>query len=429
MTKKVLVLGGGVAGCSLAYFLQKKGYKVTLIEKQGLGGLARTCYYSGHPYEFGPHIWFWPDPSPINDIIRELTNNNLYHIDRRLYSYIESDNAYYRYPIHFDDIKDMPDKELCLQFLKKNRDAALKLKEKELPIIGKCTFEEYFNAVVGKPLFNKFMKDYSWKMWNIHPSELQTSMVWADRIKSNYDRGENEKGKIGYDPVKFEDHTLGQDLSFQIYPKNGWNVVWSKMTEAATVIKGTVRGLSQTYNKIFYMDTKGYQHTISIKDYYYVISTLDIDDFIDPVGDSLPYTGRIMIPMLMPDHTNSLFPNNAESFHFSGKEFQTRVTDMSQITKYNNGGRLMLIEVPITSLINDETFPENVTSYAKTNNLYAKKAYAQQSEKGLQRYQQILEKSKKYWPTIIHCGRHAEFRYIGMPETVQSAYELVEERF
>src|SRR5581483_2677986 len=61
VNKRILVLGGGVAGSSMAYYLTEKGYEVTLIEKNSrVGGLARTCYYSGHPYEFGPHIWFWP---------------------------------------------------------------------------------------------------------------------------------------------------------------------------------------------------------------------------------------------------------------------------------------------------------------------------------------------------------------------------------
>jgi phytoene desaturase len=68
MNKKILILGGGVAGSSMAYYLTEKGYDVTVVERNStVGGLARTCTYSGHPYEFGPHIWFWPggpeDPS------------------------------------------------------------------------------------------------------------------------------------------------------------------------------------------------------------------------------------------------------------------------------------------------------------------------------------------------------------------------------
>ena len=41
MNKKILVLGGGVAGSSMAYYLTEKGYEVTLVEKNSrVGGLA-----------------------------------------------------------------------------------------------------------------------------------------------------------------------------------------------------------------------------------------------------------------------------------------------------------------------------------------------------------------------------------------------------
>jgi len=439
--KKVLILGGGTCGCALSYFLHKKGYEVDLIEEKGknVGGLSRTHYYAGHPYEFGPHVWFWPDPSPINDIIRELTDNELYYIDRRLYSVIEKDAAMYRYPIHFEDIEKMPNKDECLKFLKIHRDSNWKLKNEQIPIIGECTFAEYFNTVVGKPLFDKFMLNYAWKMWNIHPNELQTSMVWADRIKDNYEGQGRTKGKIGYDPIKFEDHTLGKDLPFQVYPKKGWNIVWDKMTSHANIIQGKITRAYKIQGKcklILEHSEDSTEHTsINMNDYYKVINTLDIDKLIDPTGSQLPYSGRIMIPLLIPslnpeDTANvPTFPNNAESLHFSGAEFQTRVTDMATITKYTTGGRLVLLEVPITSDITEDGFPANTIAYAKQNNLYAKKAYAQQSKVGLERYNELLQISKNRYPNLLHCGRHAEFRYIGMPETVDSARLLIEKEF
>ena len=78
MNRRILVLGGGVAGSSITYYLTEKGYDVTVIEKNSrVGGLARTCFYSGHPYEFGPHIWFWPggEEDPINHTIVKLTGD------------------------------------------------------------------------------------------------------------------------------------------------------------------------------------------------------------------------------------------------------------------------------------------------------------------------------------------------------------------
>jgi len=43
VNKNILVLGGGVAGSSIAYYLTEKGYDVTVVERNArVGGLART---------------------------------------------------------------------------------------------------------------------------------------------------------------------------------------------------------------------------------------------------------------------------------------------------------------------------------------------------------------------------------------------------
>src|SRR5215468_243188 len=125
VNNKILVLGGGVAGASIAHFLGVKGYDITILEKNSrVGGLARTCYYGGHPYEFGPHIWFWPGgkEAPINRTVVELTNDELFYIERRLFTYVEADRCKYRYPVHYDDIVQMPERAQIYRELRENRD-------------------------------------------------------------------------------------------------------------------------------------------------------------------------------------------------------------------------------------------------------------------------------------------------------------------
>ena len=162
MNTKILVLGGGVAGSSIAYFLTEKGYDVTVVEKNSrVGGLARTCYYSGHPYEFGPHIWFWPGgkEEPINATIVRLTNDELYYIDRKLFTYVEADRRKYRYPVHYGDVAEMPEHDQIERELRINRDASLKLLESQLPEIGDCKFAEYFTAAIGPTLVHQTFED------------------------------------------------------------------------------------------------------------------------------------------------------------------------------------------------------------------------------------------------------------------------------
>lgn len=419
MSKKILVLGGGVAGSSIAYFLTEKDYDATVIEQNArVGGLARTCYYGGHPYEFGPHIWFWPGgkESPINATIVRLTNDELFYIERRLFTYVEQDRRKYRYPVHYSDVELMPEREQIEHELRENRDQQLKLVEARLPEIGNCKFAEYFTAAIGATLYNKFMANYTWKMWNIPGDELETSMVWADRFQSEKGGAPTAHKVTGYDPLKFDDHTLGKGIRFQVYPKQGWNAVWDAMVERSTIVRDRVVGIQDEYRKPHVLTASGEKHYFS--DYHTVFSSIDIDRLWGE--DALPYTGRMMIPLLVPGLAHA-FPEGAESLHYSSCEFQTRVTEMKVITRHESPDTLILIEVPVLPGA-AASFPANTIEYALENNLFAEKAYPQQSEQAFATYRAYVDRGRKI-PNLRHVGRHAEFKYWGMAETVNSAYE------
>jgi len=421
MNKKILILGGGVAGSSMAYYLSEKGYEVTVVEKNSrVGGLARTCYYSGHPYEFGPHIWFWPGgkEDPVNNTIVRLTNDELFYIDRRLFTYIEADGRKYRYPVHYDDIDQMPEHARIHEELRKNRDESLKLVDRQLPELGNCKFADYFTAAIGATLYQKFMANYTWKMWNIPGNELETSMVWADRFHHAYTKKDEQapaRGLSGYDPIKFADHTLGKGIRFQVYPKAGWNAVWNAMVGRSTLIRDRVVGIQDEHKGAHVLLASGDKHYFS--DYHTVFCSIDIDELWGE--NRLPYTGRMMIPLLIPGLT-SAFPEGAESLHYSSCEFQTRVTEMKVITRHESPDTLILIEVPVLPGA-AESFPKNTIDYALENNLFAEKAYPQQSEQAFATYHAYVDRGKKI-PNLRYVGRHAEFKYWGMPETVNSAY-------
>jgi UDP-galactopyranose mutase len=421
VNKKILVLGGGVAGSSIAHYLSEKGYAVTVIEQRGrVGGLARTCYYSGHPYEFGPHIWFWPggEGDPVNHTIVKLTAGELFHIDRRLFTYVESDRRKYRYPIHYQDIDNMPERQKIHSELRAHRDEQLKLIESQLPELGRCKFAEYFGAAIGPTLYEKFMANYTWKMWNIPGDQLETSMVWADRFRHAYTQAGDKgaRGLRGYDPMKFEDHTLGKGIAFQVYPKGGWNAVWDAMVAGSEVMRDRIVGIRDEHTKPHVLTTSGEKFYFA--EYHTVFCSIDIDELWGE--NTLPYTGRMMIPLLIPGLERA-FPEGAESLHYSSCEFQTRVTEMKVITRHESPDTLILIEVPVLPGAAG-SFPGNTIDYALENNLFAEKAYPQQSEQAFSTYQRYLDRGKKI-PNLRYVGRHAEFKYWGMPETVNAAYQ------
>jgi UDP-galactopyranose mutase len=421
VNKKILVLGGGVAGSSIAYYLTEKGYEVTVIEKNSrVGGLARTCHYSGHPYEFGPHIWFWPggETDPINQTIVTLTGGELFHITRRLFTYVEADRRKYRYPVHYEDIDQMPERERIHDELRQHRDAQLKLIDDQLPELGHCTFGEYFGAALGPTLYQKFMANYTWKMWNIPGDRLQTSMVWADRFRHAYTKTDGQsaaRGLRGYDPLKFEDHTLGKGIGFQVYPKQGWNAVWGAMVARSTVVHDRIVGIRDEQTRAHVLTGSGDKYYFA--DYHTVFCSIDIDELWGE--NTLPYTGRMMVPLLIPG-LRSAFPEGAESLHYSSCEFQTRVTEMKVITQHDSPDTLILIEIPILPGA-AASFPANTIAHALEHNLFAEKAYPQQSEQAFATYEHYVDRGRKI-PNLRYVGRHAEFKYWGMPETVNAAY-------
>jgi len=418
VNKRILVLGGGVAGASMAYFLGEKGYDVTVVEQNSrVGGLARTCHYSGHPYEFGPHIWFWPGgpEEPINATIAKLAGDELYYIERRLLTYVEADRQRYRYPVHYADVASMPERERIDRELRENRDDQLKLIESRLPEIGDCKFADYFTAAIGATLYQKFMANYTWKMWNIPGDELETSMVWADRFQGE-GAAPAARRVVGYDPLKFDDHTLGQGIRFQVYPKRGWNAVWDAMVERATVVRDRIVGIRGERRKPHVLLASGERCYFS--DYHTVFSSIDIDRLWGE--DTLPYTGRMMIPLLIPGLAHA-FPDCAESLHYSSCEFQTRVTEMKAITRHESPDTLILIEVPVLPGA-AHAFPANTIEYAIEHNLFAEKAYPQQSKQAFATYDGYVRRGR-HIPNLRYVGRHAEFKYWGMAETVNSAYQ------
>jgi protoporphyrinogen oxidase len=70
------IVGGGITGLSLGYFLAKDGHKVSIFEKEDrLGGLAATFHFEGTEIERFYHHFFSSD-SELTGLIAELGMEN-----------------------------------------------------------------------------------------------------------------------------------------------------------------------------------------------------------------------------------------------------------------------------------------------------------------------------------------------------------------
>ena len=80
MSKKVIVIGSGFAGLSAACHLAKKGYNVTVLEKNEVpGGRARKMEVDGYHFDMGPS-WYW---------MPEVFENFFGHFGKKVSDYYE----------------------------------------------------------------------------------------------------------------------------------------------------------------------------------------------------------------------------------------------------------------------------------------------------------------------------------------------------
>jgi len=62
MTKSIIVVGAGFAGLATAALLSKKGYEVTVLEKNAsIGGRARIWEHQGFSFDMGPSWYLMPE--------------------------------------------------------------------------------------------------------------------------------------------------------------------------------------------------------------------------------------------------------------------------------------------------------------------------------------------------------------------------------
>jgi oxygen-dependent protoporphyrinogen oxidase len=101
MNKKIVVIGAGISGLTTAYLLSKKGFGVTIIEKNNsVGGSIESVIENGFLFDRGPNSALETTPV-IGQLIRELNLENelLYASKQANKRYILRDNKLHSLPM------------------------------------------------------------------------------------------------------------------------------------------------------------------------------------------------------------------------------------------------------------------------------------------------------------------------------------------
>lgn len=170
-TRTVHILGGGPAGCALAYYLSKKNIKSIIYEaKSQTGGMARSWEWNNFIVDTGPHI-LHTDNINIENLWREVLGESLIQGDffAANYKLIDNHAYFFDYPLNIKQIESTKawDKTLIDASLQK-----LSNIDSKDALANSTSFKEYFQKLVGDHLESVFFREYPEKVWGIQTSEI-----------------------------------------------------------------------------------------------------------------------------------------------------------------------------------------------------------------------------------------------------------------
>ncbi len=165
------ILGGGLSGVSLAYFLQDNPQikQIDIIEKnERLGGLCRSFQKKGVCYDIGPHIIFSKDKEVLN-LMTNLLGKNINKLRRS--NKIFYKGRFVKYPFE-NELSALPekDREYCLNAFLHN----------PYENYGASNMLHFLLKTFGEGITNTYLRPYNEKIWKFDPSFMDTQMV--DRI-------------------------------------------------------------------------------------------------------------------------------------------------------------------------------------------------------------------------------------------------------
>jgi protoporphyrinogen oxidase len=278
--KKVVILGGGLAGLSAAYELTKKNFDVVIIEKwEELGGLARTIKKGKFAFDTGPHRWYTKS-NMVNDWMLSLLGDEVIRVPRLTRIYF--DKKFFYYPIK---LKNAIGGIGLWKAFRSVFDYGVARIKGRLTKPKLVTMEDGYVNQFGKTLFETFFKRYSEKLWGVDCDQI--SVDWIGQRT----RGLNLSTIIKEMFVKSKKVvSLVDEFS---YPELGIGRLAEKMGEFVIKNKGTilldseVMSFTQEKGRIKSVEVKTKKGTRTISGDYF-ISSIPINDLVNRIKPKLP---------------------------------------------------------------------------------------------------------------------------------------------
>jgi|UniRef100_A0A6C0BHK8 UDP-galactopyranose mutase len=361
--KPILIVGAGLSGCTIARQLAEKGYSIHIIEKRNhIGG---NCYdyidSNGiRINQYGAHIFH-------TNIERVWKFVNQYSEWTPWYHKVigKIDTSLFPIPVNIDTVN-----QLCNESITSEEEMKQWLEEHTESYPQPANSEEVALNRVGKELYEKIFKQYTYKQWNKYPNELHPSVLERIPVRTTND------------PHYFSD-------TYQALPTHGYTAFIQKMIDhpliTVTLDTEYEDSMREKYDSVFYtgpIDTyyQSYHYPkLEYRSIVFEIEELEIDQF----------------------QTNSVvnYPSDKEPY--------TRIVEYKHFLDQKVPGK--------TTIVKEYTVGEGDPYYPVPTDAN-KKIYEQ--------YQQLAKEDEK--KGIYFVGRLANYKYYNMDGAIDAALNVAD---
>jgi protoporphyrinogen oxidase len=389
--KKIIIIGGGMAGLGAAWSLSEKNCRVQVLEADTIiGGLAKTVKINNQNLDIGPHSFFSEDKEVLKKVLDlfEGEKGKIQFSKKRKMKMIFK-GKYVDYPLSIKSMFQMGFLSPILSFL-----SFLKsyIKLFLISFFGKRkinedpSIEEWAIDNFGKYLYVHFFKPYSEQFWKINTKELSYKVIPTRSKKINF--ASTLKHLLINKYLDLAKREPG-DLSLQereslptYYPKDGFGEIANRIAKKIEEKNGEIY-LSQNVEQVIIKSNQKFE--IKTKDRNFdadiVISTIPIDKIINKInpppkveilenGNKLEYLSLILIYI----STNKKNVLDCEYCYFVERTFN-RVSEMNFISgnETEDKENLLIVEISchyddkMWNLSRDEIFSLCIKDFEKDN--------------------------------------------------------------
>lgn len=239
-TADFVVLGGGVAGLTMAREMVRAGRSVTVVEQgRQVGGLSRTFRRDGFSFDLGGHRFHSNNPGVVR-WLQELVGEDLLTVRRR--SRIHIGGRFVDYPLRLGQAVGAFGVSKAARIAASYAKALLARREPEAR-----SFESWVVRRFGRVLYEIYFKPYTEKVWGLPCDQL--SADWASQRISLPSLSE-----AVYRAVVRSRHPPATIVSRFYYPRGGYGTICDRLAEEIVAGGGRVLTRASAHRLAFQAD-------------------------------------------------------------------------------------------------------------------------------------------------------------------------------